>query len=312
MTTATAHPNIALIKYWGKQDAPGNIPVAPNVSITLSNLTTTTAVCEHHQDEFWLNEERVVDTKLEGFLADLRREFSIAPVKIESTNNFPTGAGLASSASGFAALITALNHHAKLRLDIATMSQWARRGSASAARSLMCGYVSLTPPAWRAEQVAAPEHWPLHVVVAVTSTAPKSIGSTAGMRISRDTSPYFPAWVATGANDFDDAVQAIAQRDFDKLAATAELSCLKMHSVMLTSVPTLAYWNPATVACMDAVRSLRAAGTAVFFSIDAGPQVKAICLPQHTDTVEQALRQIEGVTQTIRCALGDAAQVIRP
>jgi diphosphomevalonate decarboxylase len=107
-------------------------------------------------------------------------------------------------------------------------------------------------------------------------------------------------------------VQAIAQRDFDKLAATAELSCLKMHSVMLTSVPTLAYWNPATVACMDAVRSLRAAGTAVFFSIDAGPQVKAICLPQHTDTVEQALRQIEGVTQTIRCALGDAARVIRP
>ena len=105
MTTATAHPNIALIKYWGKQDAPGNIPVAPNVSITLSSLTTTTTVCEHHQDEFWLDDEQVVDTKLEGFLADLRREFSIAPVKIESTNNFPTGAGLASSASGFAAVL---------------------------------------------------------------------------------------------------------------------------------------------------------------------------------------------------------------
>jgi len=309
MTTATAHPNIALVKYWGKQEAPGNIPVAPNVSITLSDLTTTTTVSDHPQDEFWLNAEKRADAKLDGFLAELRAEFSIPAVKIESSNNFPTGAGLASSASGFAALVTALDRHAQLGLDLPALSGWARRGSASAARSLRSGYVSLAPPDWHAVQVADAQHWPLHVVVAVTSDAPKAIGSSAGMRISRDTSPFFPAWVAGGQQDYDDAVNAILQRDFDKLAAVAEMSCLKMHSIMLTSVPTLAYWNPATVACMHAVRRLRAAGTAVFFTIDAGPQVKAVCTVQDTDTVEQALRDLPGVTQTIRCALGNGAAV---
>lgn len=311
MTTATAHPNIALVKYWGKQAKPGNIPVSPNLSITLSALETVTSVldAEEERDEFWLNEERVTDSKVDGFLAKLRQEHNIGPLIIRSGNNFPTGAGLASSASGFAALITAINSHANLGMNVDLMSDWARQGSASAARSMYAGFVALLPPLWRAEPIAAPEHWPLQTVVAITDSEAKAVGSSEGMERSRLTSPFFKSWVQDGADDFALASDAISQRDFAALAQISELSCLKMHSVMLTSFPTLSYWNSATISCMDVIRELRAAGTPVFFTIDAGPQVKAICEVASVARVEQALAAVPGVQRTLTCAMGEGARV---
>lgn len=311
-TTAIAHPNIALVKYWGKQAAPGNLPATPNLSITLAELTTTTTVCNADEDRIVLNDSVAADAKISTFLSELRGEYDIAPLHIETQNNFPTGAGLASSASGFAALITALNAHAKLGMDSGTRSQWARRGSASAARSIFAGYVALTPPSWQAEPLASADHWPLHTIVAVTSEATKSVSSTVGMETSRKTSPYYDAWLSSSAADYSAAHSAILARDFEQLADTAELSCLKMHSVMMTSNPTLAYWNPATVACMDAVRTLRSHGTPVFFTIDAGPQVKAICLPEAAAEVEAALTDIAGVTRTFSCGMGEGARLAPP
>lgn len=314
MATATAHPNIALVKYWGKQDKPGNLPVSPNLSITLSELTTTTTVsaADGNQDAFWLNDVRVEDKKVDQFLAHLRERFAIENLQIKSSNNFPTGAGLASSASGFAALITAINAHADLGLNAVALSEWARVGSASAARSIFAGFVALVPPLWRAQTIAPPDHWPLHTVVAVTSTATKSVGSTEGMKRSRLTSPFYKTWATSGSDDFAQASDAIGQRDFDALAQIAEHNCLKMHAVMLTSQPALAYWNSATVACMEVIRQLRAAGTPVFFTIDAGPQVKAICLKQSVATVEQALQDVAGVQRTMSCGMGPGAQVTVP
>lgn len=309
-TTAIAHPNIALVKYWGKQDKPGNFPATPNLSITLSELTTQTSVSDNEQDEFWLNDQLISDTKVEKFLQQLRAEHDVPGLKIESSNNFPTGAGLASSASGFAALITAINQHAKLGLNAESLSQWARLGSASAARSIFGGVVALMPPVWRAESIFSTSHWPLETVVAITSDAKKTIGSTQGMQRSRDTSVFYRQWVSTSSDDFAVAYEAINDRNFNSLAVIAELSCLKMHSVMLTSIPTLSYWNPATIACMDTVRSLRADGVDVFFTIDAGPQVKAICLPESTTAVEHALQATPGVQRTVRCGMGAGAQII--
>ncbi len=310
MTTATAHPNIALVKYWGKQTVPGNIPATPNVSITLDNLATTTTVTDAEQDQVILNGEIVADAKIEAFLDLLRRSFQLPPLRIETSNNFPTGAGLASSASGFAALITALNAHARLGMDTATLSTWARQGSASAARSVYAGFVSLGPPAWQAEPIADQRHWPLTTIVAVTSETAKTVNSTSGMESSRQTSPYYDSWVAGSQADYDAALDAIERCDFELLSHIAELSCLKMHGVMLTTTPTLAYWNPATVACMDTVRRLRSTGVAVFFTIDAGPQLKAICLPEHAQRVSEALRGVPGVMRTIECGLGNGAQVL--
>ena len=309
MTTAFAHPNIALIKYWGKQPQPGNLPATPSLSITLSNLVTTTRIDDAETDEFCL--DRVVrdDAKVASFIRLLRNEFSIGQLKIDSTNNFPTSAGLASSASGFAALARAINSHCHLGLADQELSTWARRGSASAARSIFGGFVTLEPPNFHATSLADPNYWELQVVVAVTSRATKDVGSSAGMERSRKTSDFFTAWLETADSDFDEAMAAVRNIDFEKLADVSEKSCLKMHAVMLTSIPTLAYWNSTTISCMDSIRRLRADGTEVFFTNDAGPQVKAVCRPTSVNTVAQTLRDIPGVQDIVICGLGGGARL---
>ena len=311
-TQAIAHPNIALVKYWGKQERAGNFPATPNVSITLSTLTTHTQVADAETDGFFLSGVQMEDNKINKLLAELREVFTIQPLRIDSHNNFPTGAGLASSASGVAALVTAINAHCQLGLSTELLSGWARRGSASAARSICGGFVALVPPLWSAQSLYPIEHWPLNIIVAVTSEAPKAITSTLGMDASRLTSPFYKTWLNGATDDFAEANDAIARQDFPRLGAIAELNCLKMHSVMLTTQPTLNYWNPATIACMETVRKLREQGHGVFFTIDAGPQVKAICLPDDTQAVQTALDKVPGVIRTINCTIGTGARVLEP
>ncbi len=310
MTTAHAHPNIALVKYWGKQEKPGNLPATPNLSISLAGLTTVTHVSDAPSDTFILNSKETSDPKLVRWLEALRGTFDVPPLQIDSGNDFPTSAGLASSASGFAALITAINAHCDLGLNQEMCSEWARVGSASAARSIFGGFVALVPPQWQAIPMAKRDHWPLEVVVAVTSNEPKSVNSGEGMERSRLTSPYYNAWVRDATTDFAAASEAIERRDFPSLAAVAELNCLKMHSIMLTSQPTLSYWTPASIACMDRVRSLREEGHDVFFTVDAGPQIKAVCLPASADAVASALSETPGVLEVIRSSLGVGARVV--
>lgn len=310
MTTAHAHPNIALVKYWGKQDKPGNLPATPNLSITLAGLTTVTHVEDAEADQFELNGESSQDPKLQRWLSSLREVFDVPPLGISSSNDFPTSAGLASSASGFAALITAINAHCELGLNEEMRSEWARMGSASAARSIFGGFVALVPPQWQALRLARSEHWPLEVVVAVTSNEAKSVSSGEGMERSRLTSPYYKAWLRDAATDFAAGSQAINDKDFRALATVAELNCLKMHSLMLTSQPTLSYWTPASIACMNRVRSLREDGEDVFFTVDAGPQIKAVCLPESADAVAAALADTPGVINIIRSPLGHGATVV--
>ena len=309
-TTAIAHPNIALAKYWGKQDGPGNRPATPSLSITLDALTTTTTVEDAEADTLWLNGCRAHDAKIEQALADWRRDHAIGPLTLSSRNNFPTAAGLASSASGFAALATAIDAHCALGLSDGERSALARRGSASAARSIHGGFVALAAPDWRAAQVLAPDAWPLAVVVAVTAAEPKAVPSTAGMARSKTTSPYFAAWTESTGADFEAIKIAVANRDFDALAERAEASCLKMHALMLSSQPPLVYWRGATVDCLRVVHELRADGCGVFATVDAGPQVKAVCLPQHADEVEAMLQEVPGVESTLRSGLGGGARVV--
>ena len=206
--------------------------------------------------------------------------------------------------------ITAINAHCDLGLNQEMCSEWARVGSASAARSIFGGFVALVPPQWQAIPMAKRAHWPLEVVVAVTSNEPKSVNSGEGMERSRLTSPYYNAWVRDATTDFAAASEAIERRDFLSLAAVAELNCLKMHSIMLTSQPTLSYWTPASIACMDRVRSLREEGHDVFFTVDAGPQIKAVCLPASADAVASALSETPGVLEVIRSSLGEGARVV--
>jgi len=309
-TTARAHPNIALIKYWGKQPGVDNFPATPSLSITLDSLSSTTRVDDAEEDQVLLNGESVNDEKIAASLVMLRKDYEIGPLRISSENNFPTAAGLASSASGFAALITAIDSHCALGMSDRDRSNYARRASGSAARSIYGGFVGLCGPDWIAEPLLAANEWPLQVVIAITDQRRKSVSSSRGMKASEETSPYFEPWVTTTADDYLSALEAVRQKDFSRLIDLAESSCLKMHGVMQTSQPAMIYWRGATVSCIHAVHDLRASGVDVFFTIDAGPQVKAVCTPDAVSRVAAELAGIPGVLETHTVGLGGGAHLI--
>lgn len=321
---ATARANIALIKYWGKRrldgDAALNLPAVGSLSITLDALSTRTRVrfdASLDADTLRLNgrESTEASAKVSRFLDVLRRLAGrTEPAFIESDNNFPTGAGLASSASGYAALAAAAAAALQLELAPTALSALARRGSGSAARSIFGGFVE-----WHrgerddgsdshAEPLADPDHWPLRVMIAVTDEGPKRTGSTDGMTRTEFTSPYFDAWVDGQENDLADARAAILARDFEKLADVSEFSCLKMHASAMAARPGVMYWNGATIDALNAVRGLRAKGMPVFFTIDAGPQLKAVCLPDAEAAVRETLAAVNGVKRVIASGLGNGVE----
>ncbi len=318
--TAQAHPNIALVKYWGKRDGPENVPATPSLSITLSHLRTQTHVAfdpAFSARRVTLNGAIVQDAKIDACIDRLvaRAGRPLPPLRVETENNFPTAAGLASSASGFAALITAIDAALDLRLTDAERSVEARRASASAARSLYGGFATLagddTPDSWIARPALDAAAWPLSVVIAICSEAPKAVSSTVGM-IRSKTSPYYARWVESAVTDFESARAAVVAHDFANLAQIAEANCLAMHAVMLSARPGLLYWTGATVECMACIRQLSADGERVFFTIDAGPQVKAVCETGSVDRVAAALGRVSGVKKVVTVGLGGPARVVRP
>ncbi len=308
-TTAVAHPNIALIKYWGKAQGERNLPATPSLSITLDTLATRTCVQPAERDRVILDGEEVADAKISACIAMLRKSYALPGIEVTTHNNFPTASGLASSASGFAALVTAIDHQFQLNMDAAIRSEFARRASGSAARSIFGGFVTLAEPRWQAEQLMHEQSWPLEVVVAITATTRKEVSSSLGMRSSME-SPFYSGWIDSTQRDYAHAIAATLARDFERLASLAEHSCLKMHGLMLATRPGLLYWNAATVACLHVIRELRASGAAVFFTVDAGPQVKAICAPGTAAQVAQALSAVPGVIETLIAGLGPGARVI--
>lgn len=315
--TAIAHPNVALIKYWGKRGGAGNLPATGSLSLVLGGLATVTSVrfeAGRRGDQVWLDGREDPDTaiRVTACLDALRAEAGVSDgALVESRNDFPTGAGLASSASGFAALLTAGAGALGLALSPERLAELARQGSGSAPRSLLGGIVVLknAGETTTCRQVARPADWPLTVVVAVTTLVPKAMGSREGMRLSEQTSPYYESWVRTHPADLEAALSAVHARDFATLARLSEHNCLKMHAVMMATQPPLLYWSPATLACLHRIHALRAEGVPVFFTVDAGPQVKAVCLPEAVSRVSDALAAVPGVIRVIPCPLGEAARL---
>lgn len=318
--TAIAHPNIALVKYWGKTDREQNLPAVGSLSITLDGLATTTRVRFDPAiatDQFLFAGKVVpaMTSRVSACLDDIRRRVgTMARAEVESSNDFPTAAGLASSASGFAALVVAADAALEAELSRSDLAEVARRASGSAGRSIFGGFVELglvdSGRQTETHQLLEPSGWPLRVVVAVTATGPKAVGSTEGMMRTERTSPFYPAWVASSPADLGEARAAVKRRDFDALADVSESSCLKMHGLMMSARPGLVYWNGTTVECIRRVRHLRVAGVPVFFTVDAGPQVKAICLPEAFDEVSREMAAVPGVVEVLTSGLGDGARVI--
>ncbi len=323
---AVAHPNLALVKYWGKRDRSLNLPATGSISISMGAFTTRTWVKfgdERGRVEVIVNGEAAdggTATRINDFLDLVRTEAGLDGKRalVRSDNDFPTAAGLASSSSAFAALGLAACEAAGLNPTTSELSLLSRRGSGSAARSIFGGYVEmrLGNRSDGQDAVAAPlapsEHWDLRIVIAVTDPRPKRVGSTEGMELTRKTSPYYPAWVETSSDDLRRARDAVKNRDLSALGEVAEHSALKMHACALASQPGLLYWRGGTVEAMHAVREMRSAGHAAWFTVDAGPHVKVLCGPDDVEALEGRLRCIPGVSDVLVSDVGAAARLIDP
>ena len=318
--TAIANPNIAFIKYWGNRDDTLRLPVNGSISMNLEGLFTRTMVSFQPSlpfDELIINNHEVTGKGLDRvsqILDIIRGKANIKDnAEVMTENNFPSGAGIASSASAFAALALAGSKAAGLDLSEPELSSLARRGSGSASRSIPSGFVE-----WQAGtsdedsfaySIAEPDHWKLVDCIAIVSASHKKTGSTEGHAIA-PTSPLQEARVADAPRRLEICRNAILNRDFDTFASIVELDSDIMHSVMMTSSPALHYWKPASLSVMNAVREWRGDGLSVCYTVDAGPNVHVICLEADAKIVEDKLREIDGVTKVLVANAGGAAKIV--
>lgn len=309
---AVAHPNVALSKYWGKREGQGNVPAVPSLSVTLEGLATRTRVTwrsDVGRDRIVLGGRELQGEEAARALAlvdRVRREIGVsASAEVESRNDFPTASGLASSASGFAALALAAVRAAGADWDAARVSDLARSASASAARSIHGGFVELEGPV--ARPVAPRDHMPLAILVCVTTEAPKAIGSTEGMRTTMQRSPYARAWLEEAPRLHGRLREALLARDFDRVGELAEASALAMHASAIAA--GIVYWNGATLAALAEVRALRDRGVSVYATIDAGPHVKVLVRPENAPRAREALQAVPGVLRILEARPGDGARL---
>lgn len=318
--SAIAHPNIAFIKYWGNCNPSARIPANGSISMNLGGLETRTTV---QFDADLPADQLIIDRKIiEGqalsrvaeFLAVVRNMADVRNfARVTSENNFPMGAGIASSAAAFAALSLAASRAAGLGLSERQLSQLARTGSGSACRSVPGGFVEWIVDGCDSESaarsIALPEHWDLVDCVTIVSQKHKATGSSEGHALAY-TSPLQAARVADAPRRLEICRTAILERDFASLANIIELDSNLMHAVMLTSSPPILYWQPATLSIMQAVPSWRTAGLPVCYTIDAGPNVHVLCPSENAEQVAVSLRQITGVLQVLTAKPGGPARWI--
>jgi diphosphomevalonate decarboxylase len=322
--TAVAHPNIALAKYWGKRPGDGNVPAVPSLSVTLSGMSTTTNVSFDAtlvDDELVLNDVVLASharPKVRAsHLLDRVRDaaYTSSRARVVTTNDFPTASGLASSASGFAALALAATTAAGLDWSAEQVADLARRSSASAARSLFGGFVELdggldVAITGAARPVAPASALGLRVLVCVTTEEAKSTSSTQGMALTQSQSPYFAAWVADAPEAHRRMRAALLAGDFTRVGELAERSALAMHACAMGA--GVVYVTGATLAALAEVRAMRAGGLESYGTIDAGPHLKCLVRAADADRVRERLEQVPGVVRIIETSPGEGARIISP
>jgi len=318
--SATAPANIAFIKYWGARDLDRALPENPSISMTLSACRSHTTV-EHRRGE---GDDEVL-------LADEAGELSPAPApfaarvirhlgeirhhtgrtgsfRVATRNTFPSAAGMASSASGFAALTVAATGALGLSPEVAELSRLARQsGSGSAARSVLGGYVEWPRGGGEEDshafELAPAGHWDLRDVVAVVETGAKEVSSREGHRRA-PTSPYFSRRLELLPARLEAVRRAILERDFAALGPVVEEEAVDLHLVAMSSRPPIFYWNPATVAVLTELRHRRRQGLAAWATMDAGANVHVLCLPDDEAAVVESLTAVHGVKTLIRDGVG--------
>jgi len=317
-SSAIAHSNIAFIKYWGRSpdhDPKLNIPANDSISMTKLGLAEDARLETHTTIEFSesyekdiaiLDGETLTGRGMERVLSVVDSLRKLAKIdyhfKMVSKNDFPTQAGLASSASGFAALAIATVDALGLHSSKKEISTYARLGSGSAARSIHGGFVwwhkGNSHESSYAEQICRPEEFDIAAIIAIIHEGKKDVTSDVGHE-SAQTSPFNEVRVEKSQEQAKEIREAILNDDFSKVGQITEENCINMHAIMMTSSPPLFYWHPETLRVIKTIQKLRKEGLGCYFTIDAGPNVHCLCRPEDVSEFQKLLEKIEGVTKTI-------------
>ncbi|WP_342082068.1 diphosphomevalonate decarboxylase [Enterococcus hirae] len=319
---ARAYTNIALIKYWGKKNESLILPMNNSLSLTLDAFYTETEVSfseAYTEDQFYLDnqlQDEKATKKISTFL-DIAREKAgtTKKAKVISQNFVPTAAGLASSASGLAALAGACNEALKLGLDDQALSRLARRGSGSACRSIFGGFVEWEKGHDDQSSYAHPIssdgfEYHLAMVFLLLNEQKKDVSSRDGMRRTVETSSFYQGWLDSVEADLYQLKQAIKTKNFQLLGETMEQNGLKMHGTTLAARPPFTYWSPDSLKAMQAVRDLRNQGIPCYFTMDAGPNVKVLVQKDHLDKVKTTFSDLFSSQQVISAFAGPGMTII--
>jgi diphosphomevalonate decarboxylase len=316
--TAVAHPNIALVKYWGKRDERLILPHQSSLSVTLGPLSVTTTVeWGGHDEQVEIGGEPAKGAEAARVIAvlDLVRaqKPSLGKAVVRSQGDFPKAAGLASSAAAFAALAVAARAAAGFGRDVRAESILARQGSGSACRSIqggVCVWHRGEKPDGSDSYATQEAQWPeLRLLVAMVSREEKEVKSRDGMRSAVETSPYYPAWVKDAEGEISKALEAIRRKDLSAIGELAERNAWRMHATSLAADPPLCYLKPQTLEVIARLSSLRREGVPAYFTLDAGPNPVVLTDEAHAAAVEEALRAL-GASSVVRCAPGGDARLI--
>lgn len=317
--TAVAYPNIALIKYWGKRDEALIIPQTSSLSLTLEVYPTTTTVtllddgARHEVLQDGLAMPEAAAGKVARFLDYVGQlAGSTRAARVATSNAGPTGAGLASSASGFAALAAAAAAAYGLDLSLRDLSRLARRGSGSASRSIFGGFAqwnagtddltSFAQPVDEANIEAA-------MVLGIVNAGEKPISSRDAMRRTVETSPYNAPWVETNPTELALMRAALKAGDFTAVGEITERNALRMHAAMLGAVPPVRYLTAGSMALLDSVAELRRGGLEAYATMDAGPNVKTLCRAAEAEAVKSALEAAAPGTEFVVAGAGPGVAV---
>lgn len=319
---ARAYTNIALIKYWGKKNEELILPMNNSLSLTLDAFYTETEVIfsdSYMVDEFYLDgtlQDEKATKKVSQFLDLFRKEAGLSlKASVISQNFVPTAAGLASSASGLAALAGACNTALKLGLDDLSLSRFTRRGSGSACRSIFGGFVEWEKGHDDLSSYAKPVpsdsfEDDLAMVFVLINDQKKEVSSRNGMRRTVETSSFYQGWLDSVEGDLYQLKQAIKTKDFQLLGETMERNGLKMHGTTLAAQPPFTYWSPDSLKAMDAVRQLRKQGIPCYFTMDAGPNVKVLVENSHLSEVQETFTKLFSKEQVITAHAGPGIAII--
>ncbi len=312
--TAVAPSNIAFIKYWGRKDEVLRLPENGSISMNLSNLMTTTTVefnSNFKGDSIEINGVKEVQ---EGNRAikHLDRIRKIAIIKanpsaalrarVVTKNNFPTGTGLSSSASGFAALTVAASYAAGLNLSEKELSILARQGSGSACRSIPDGFVEWldgdTSETSYGVSLYPENYWDIVDVVAVVSKNKKEVSTTEGQKLAAS-SPFFKVRQEKIKEKIKLIKRYLREKDFRRFGELLEAEALELHSIMLTSTPSLIYLLPGSLKIMHLAKKWRTEGLGVYFTVNTGQDIHLICQKKDKDALVKKLEEVEDVQKTI-------------